>query len=669
MFRPLGGFAIGAVCLALATAAYAGEGGPITVESLLRELNDLDNLAEFPEPPFTCRQFSSYDRASKSPEDAKGWFANADAGQFLRVDERDGRKEHVMMDADGPGAIVRIWSANPKGTLRIYLDEGETPTIEAPMSAWLGGTFAGVPVPLAGERSRGWNSYFPVPYARHCKVTSDEGGFYYHVNYRTYPAGTDVTTMQAEDFARLAPLTYELAAKLLVPGERAAPRGAKPTARTLQLAPGRSEYVDLGGGPGAIVSLSAQLTDGDPVEGLRSIVLELTFDDEKTVSAPLGDFYGAAPGINAYQSLPLGVTRDGRMRCNWVMPFEKSARLALTNTGGRPFTVQLEALTAARPWTQRSMHFHCDWKSAIDVPTRPMIDWNYLAAGGQGVFVGAAFNIANPVRAWWGEGDEKIYVDGESFPSHFGTGTEDYYGYAWCWPGLFSHAFHNQPRCDGPGNYGHTAVNRWHIVDRIPFTRDFRFDMELWHWHETCKVTMSVATYWYARPGAKSDTPRIEPAALALKLLGKYEPPRVAGAIEGETLRIVEKKGRTEAQGLDGCSGESHLWWTQAQPGDRLVLAFPAAAAGPHRVLIHCVKAGDYGIHKLTINEQPAGEPIDFYHAPGIAMSKEIDLGTFELKEGDNTLAVEVVGKNEKAAKGFMFGLDYIRLEAGAGKE
>ena len=76
-------------------------------------------------------------------------------------------------------------------------------------------------------------------------------------------------------------------------------------------------------------------------------------------------------------------------------------------------------------------------------------------------------------------------MDGETFPSHFGTGTEDYYGYAWCWPGLFTHAYHAQPRCDGPGNYGRTSVNRFHILDRIPFTKDFKFDMELWHWHAT----------------------------------------------------------------------------------------------------------------------------------------------------------------------------------------
>lgn len=32
---------------------------------------------------------------------------------------------------------------------------------------------------------------------------------------------------------------------------------------------------------------------------------------------------------------------------------------------------------------------------------------------------------------WWGEGDEKFFVDGEKFPSSFGTGSEDYIGYAW----------------------------------------------------------------------------------------------------------------------------------------------------------------------------------------------------------------------------------------------
>ena len=106
-----------------------------------------------------------------------------------------------MMDAAGPGAVVRIWSANPAGTLRIYLDKAEEPVIEAPMTDLLGGGFPGLPKPLAGERSKGWNLYFPIPYARHCKITSDAGDFYYHVNYRTYPEGAGVESFTADDLS------------------------------------------------------------------------------------------------------------------------------------------------------------------------------------------------------------------------------------------------------------------------------------------------------------------------------------------------------------------------------------------------------------------------------------------------------------------------------------
>ena len=76
----------------------------ITTASLLSEMTDLKAMAEFPDPAYTCRQFSSYDRASQAPSDFQAWFANNDRGQYLRVEERAGRKEHVMMDTAGPGA-------------------------------------------------------------------------------------------------------------------------------------------------------------------------------------------------------------------------------------------------------------------------------------------------------------------------------------------------------------------------------------------------------------------------------------------------------------------------------------------------------------------------------------------------------------------------------------
>ena len=645
----------------MSVAAGGVAAKPITTESLLDDMTNLRGMAEFPEPAYTCKQFSSYDRASKSP--AEDWFANADCGQYLRIEERDGRKEHVMMDAAGPGAIVRIWSANPAGTLRIYLDGSETPVIETPLKQWLGGDYPGVPRPIAGERSKGWNSHLPIPYAKHCKVTSDEGNFYYHVNYRTYPEGTEVVSFAAKQIQALAGPIAEVAKRLASPRQG----GGLPADRARQefsvtLDAGGSKVIAELTGPRAICGFLANVGAPERAQAMRGVVVEMVFDGEKTVEAPIGDFFGSAPDVNPYASLPLGMTENGELWSHWYMPFKSTAKVMLRNLGKQETRIRGGVSSVPCEWTDRTMHFHAGWRSAFDVATRPMQDWNYLTAKGQGVFAGVAFAIANPSRAWWGEGDEKIYVDGETFPSHFGTGTEDYYGYAWCHNEVFVHAYHNQSRCDGPGNYGHTSVNRWHILDRIPFTRDFRFDMELWHWDADCKVDMSVTAYWYARPGGTATFAAIQPADIAIEVMPAYTPVRVEGAIEGEEMTVVKKVGPADPQDVNGCSNDQHLWWRPQKDGAELTLRFNVAEAGTYRVLGRFVTARDYGIVQLAINSKKAGEPIDLY-SPNVVVRDEADLGTFELKAGGNELKVKTVGANEKADKAYMFGLDYLRLE------
>ena len=121
---------------------------------------------------------------------------------------------HVLAEMDGPGCVVRIWSANPKdaGKIRIYLDGAEKPVIEAPLEVLLGGKWKTTidgkettpfPDPIACERSRGFNLYFPIAYARHCKITIDRPNIYYHVDYRTYPKGTEVETFSLEALGKV----------------------------------------------------------------------------------------------------------------------------------------------------------------------------------------------------------------------------------------------------------------------------------------------------------------------------------------------------------------------------------------------------------------------------------------------------------------------------------
>ncbi len=205
--------------------------GEISVASLLGDMTDLAAMAEFPDPPYTTRQFSSYDRASTTPADPKTWFANNDSGNYLRIEDREGRKEYVMADMRGPGAIVRLWSPNPGGTLRIYLDGKETPALAAPMADLLGGKHPLLPAPIATELSQGWNLYFPIPYAKSCKVTCDKGGQYYHVGYRTYPAGTPVKTFTLAQLGAVQEQVRELAKRLAEP-QNAAPAAIEwPTAK------------------------------------------------------------------------------------------------------------------------------------------------------------------------------------------------------------------------------------------------------------------------------------------------------------------------------------------------------------------------------------------------------------------------------------------------------
>ena len=641
-------------------AAWAAE-GTITTAGLMSDMTDLSKMAEFPSPAYTCKQFSSYDRAAKSPTD--NWFANGDCGQYLRVEDRNGRKEYVMMDTAGPGAIVRIWSANPAGTLRIYIDGNEKPVIEAAMSEVLGGKFPGWPRPIAGEYSKGWNLYFPIPYAKSCKVTSDKGDFYYHVNYRTYAEGTKVESFEVGQIKALAGEIEKLAKRLGSPRGDEAEMAGQAQPFEVQLGPGEATNTQFAGSQ-AVVRCMVMVDASDKEAALRGVIFKATFDGEQTVEVPLGDFFGSAPGINAYESLPLGMAKDGKMYCHWFMPFKESAEFRLENTTKMPVTISGEIAFAEYKWTDASMHFCAKWRAQFDVPTRPMQDWNYMTAKGHGVFAGVAFAIDNPVKDWWGEGDEKIYVDGEKFPSHFGTGTEDYYGYAWCWPGLFVHAYHNQPRCDGPGNYGRTSVNRFHIVDRIPYTKDFKFDMELWHWNEKCKVNMAVVSYWYARPGGTDGFKPIKAEDAIVRPMAEWKVPKVAGAIEGEGMRIIKKVGNVEPQDWGDESGGRHLWWNAGhKPGDVLVLGFEAPKAGRYRVMGKFLKAADYGIHQLAVNGKKAGEPIDFYNN-GVVATKEIDLGVFELKQGENELSVTVVGVNAQAVKAYMFGLDYVLLKA-----
>ena len=195
----------------------------ITFRSLLDEMVDREVLCRFPDPAYICRQCSSFDRAAKDPGDFKTWYANSDRSHFPRVEQREGRREFVLMDEAGPGAVVRFWVTcyrGGEGTLRFYFDGAEKPSLEGPVRSFIGGTgLAEAPLsvhyPARIPKHRyGHNLYLPIPYGNRCKITyesddltdargsRDGEAFYYQVNYRTYAEGTPVETFSLETLNR-----------------------------------------------------------------------------------------------------------------------------------------------------------------------------------------------------------------------------------------------------------------------------------------------------------------------------------------------------------------------------------------------------------------------------------------------------------------------------------
>ncbi len=470
------------------------EAPQISWVGLLCELVDLDRFTREPLVAYAAKMASSHDRASVLST-VSGWFANQDYDNYVR-DEGD---EHVMMEAHGPGVITRIWSPNPSGELRIYVDDQDVPVLSAPMSTFLAGSYAEpFKEPFTFYSSHANNTYFPIPYASYARVvTTTNERLFYQINYREYPADTVVEPYSPERVKALAPFTAELEKWLRNPDDLTGLGELR--VRELRLNSEQPEQLfDLG--PAVVRELV--LRDFEVSEDwMRKTRIVMTVDGERTVDAPIGDLFGSGPGFSPHASLPVSATQSA-LTLRWPMPVKGQLRVQVESNGGTvgDFSLQLR-YSPGVPENYRL--FHALWTGPRIFNTENPLDWTLLHFQGSGWYVGTMLNVANPVEEWWGEGDEKIFVDGETFPSLFGTGTEDYFGSGWCSSDLFARPWIGLTRADGPFNWARSSSYRWHIGDAIPFTSDLRFDLEVLHWNDSGPValTQDALAVWYAAPG------------------------------------------------------------------------------------------------------------------------------------------------------------------------
>jgi len=640
---------------------------------LIKKLTDLESLATLPAKGETGQQFSSYDRASKYDAKTKkyiAWDANGDHNGIIRT-EGD---LQVMAEMKGPGCITRIWSAYAtSGHVKIYLDGASEPAVDLPFSGYFDGSNEPFIYPsLVHDASSGKNCYVPIPYQKSCKIVAEKDwGAYYHFTYTTFPKGTKVPTFQrnlsSEELAALRGVDYYLRYGL---GRDPSPKRQDQTELTpnVSVNPGKTVTIARIQGARAITGLRMNIAQSSLSEDmLRNVILRIYWDGEKTPSvwAPIGDFFGSGLGANKYKSLPLGVTDDS-FYSFWYMPFANGAVVELKNEGDTAFSAPFSITTAGLTQPADKLgRFHAKWHRDAMLPKEPerAIDWPMLKTDGRGRYCGVALEVWNPKGGWWGEGDEKFFVDGEKFPSTFGTGSEDFFGYAWCNPTLFYNAFHNQPRNDENNNSGHIVVNRWQIADNIPFQKSFEGDIEKYYANNRPSLDACMV-YWYLSPKGADF---YQPVAKAdRKFYVEPEVYRVPGVLEGEKLKMTGKTGgNTQIQNLEEFpgqwSGNNQIWWTEARTGDKLDLVLPVDKAGTYDICAQFTKAADYGIVQMWLDGNKLGGPLDLFNE-SVIPGGEVSLGTAELTVGEHKLTAELVGANPKA-RGYMIGLDYVRLK------
>ncbi len=601
------------VLCALASAGRAEE--KLGYCELIHRLTDLSRLAVLPAPGEQGAQWSSYDRASQYDEKTGKyvhWDANGD-GQGIIRKEGD---QSVMAEMKGPGCIWRIWSAAPgKGHVRIFLDDQEKPVVDLPFTEYFDGKHAPFNYPslsynLADVQSSGQNLYLPIPYQKSCKIVADKDwGNYFHFGYKTYPEGTVLPTFSAELVAQHADqlkAVDQFFAKKLGTDPAGKRAGQQTVKNAVSVAPGETACVAKLDGPRAITALwvKTQFANReDEMAGLRNMALRITWDGQSkpAVWCPLGDFFGTAPGVNLYKTLLTGMTKQG-FYAYWYMPFGKSAVVELVNEDKQERKVEFQITHAplGRPFVGLG-HFHAKWhRDTVELPKDRWPDWLMLQTQGQGRFCGVTLHVWDPRGGWWGEGDEKFFVDGEKFPSTIGTGSEDYFGYAWGNPHLFEKPYHAQTMTQN--NKGHQSVLRWHMADDVPFHKSFEGCIEKYYKNERGTLYACTAR-WYLDPDG---TDPYGPVPVGQRD-GYYNVPDLS--VAGFKL-LNTPHGNVELQTLDEArwkNGEQ-LWWTGAQPKDQLVLAVPVAKSGKYEVSVNLTKANDYGIVQLSLDGKKAGQ-------------------------------------------------------------
>jgi hypothetical protein len=272
----------------------------------------------------------------------------------------------------------------------------------------------------------------------------------------------------------------------------------------LTLEPGSLTTLADINGPGVIQHIWITV---DPASW-TDLVLRMYWDHEQTpsVESPLGEFFASGHGMRTkIMSLAIAVNPAGGFNCFFPMPFRKHAKITIEHQGHQKrdgFFYQITYALTDVP--QNAGYFHAQYRRTLTQFDNPQFT---ILEGirGKGHYVGTYLAWTQMSNGWWGEGEIKFFIDGDGqYPTICGTGTEDYFGGAWCFGDTYSGPFMGYPLWDkGEGKVPRHGLYRWHILDPIRFEQDLRVTMQALGWYPGGGVyrplTDDIASvgYWY----------------------------------------------------------------------------------------------------------------------------------------------------------------------------
>ena len=411
-----------------------------------------------------------------------------DHGNFLEVRDVEGGVEAVLAEMNGSGAITWIWSANPIGQLVLEIDGV---VMESSFAAFLKGGWLSPRDPFAAKTAEGFNLHFPMLHQHHCRVSvraesrSALGELFYQIAWSAIEG-------EVEPFDIDSARVHRKSLKRLSERWKRPPEFALEPCFSGELAAGRSvDAVDLNrGGVARCLRVTA-----DSKTQLAGLWIELFWDGETVpaVSAPLHALCGVSERFEDVRSIPVDV-EGATATIRWPMPFESRARVVLVNKGAVAARVKTFVFVEAEERAPR--RFRANYSEFKDIDVAAGVTLNLAEISGAGILLGCVLQARDRCDGWWGEGDPILWLDSAERPAWRGTGTEDYFGFAWCSKSCFQHPLRGQTKTG--------AFYRYHLLDAPLFREWARFDLEA-RGTGAGGVDYSALVLWYSDTSSRND--------------------------------------------------------------------------------------------------------------------------------------------------------------------